>query len=114
MPFKSLALLTVLYAPFAFCQPASTPQLIRDVQVFDGEKVSAHRNVLIENGKIRWIRGNEAAEPNALVIEGAGRTLLPGLIDAHVHMPDSVEGAARQALMLGVTTQLDMSSVGDR
>jgi imidazolonepropionase-like amidohydrolase len=105
---------TVLYAPLTFCQTAATPRLIRDVQVFDGETVRAHRNVLIENGKIRWIRGSETAAANAQVIDGTGRTLLPGLIDAHVHMPDGVEGAARQALMLGVTTQLDMSSVGDR
>jgi imidazolonepropionase-like amidohydrolase len=116
MYFRRFAVLwTVLYAPpLAFCQTAATPQLIRDVQVFDGETVLAHRNVLIENGKIRWIRGPETAAPNANVIDGTGRTLLPGLIDAHVHMPDGVEGAAHQALMLGVTTQLDMSSVGDR
>ena len=70
--------------------------------------------MLLENGKIRWIRGPEAAVPNAQVIEGTGRTLLPGLIDAHVHMPDHSEVAAHQALMLGVTTQLDMFSAGER
>ncbi len=68
--------------------------------------------MLIENGKILWIRGSEAAAPSAEVIEGSGRTLLPGLFDAHVHMPYNAAGAARQALMLGVTTQLDMASAG--
>ncbi len=29
-------------------------------------------------------------------------------------MPDDVEGAAHQALLLGVTTQLDMSTIGDQ
>jgi imidazolonepropionase-like amidohydrolase len=116
MHFRTFVVLwTVLYvAPLAFCQTAATPQLIRDVQVFDGDTVLVHRNVLIENGEIGWVRGLEAAAANAQVIEGAGRTLLPGLIDAHVHMPDGVEGAAQQALLLGVTTQLDMSTVGVR
>src|SRR5438477_13130508 len=70
--------------------------------------------MLIENGKIRWIRGSEAVVLNAQVIEGKGRTVLPGLIDAHVHMPDHAESAAHQALMLGVTTQFDMFSGGER
>jgi imidazolonepropionase-like amidohydrolase len=89
-------------------------QLIRDVRVFDGRKIQEHRSVLLDNGRISRIGGSTLKEPEAEIIDGSGRTLLPGLIDAHVHMPDSVEGAARQALLLGVTTQLDMSSVGDR
>ena len=98
----------------AFSQTPPVPQLIKDARVFDGEYVLEHRSVLIENGKIRWIRGTEASVPNAQVIEGTGRTLLPGLIDAHVHMPDQAEAAAHQALLLGVTTQLDMFSAGER
>jgi len=108
------ALWTLSSLPFAFCQTPPAPQLIRDVRVFDGEHVIEHRSVLIENGKIRWIRGPKAAVPNAQEIEGTGRTLLPGLIDAHVHMPDHAEAAARQALLLGVTTQIDMFSAGER
>jgi imidazolonepropionase-like amidohydrolase len=94
----------------AFCQTLPVAQLIRDVRLFDGEHVLEHRSVLIANGKIQWIRGPEATMPNMQVIEGAGRTLLPGLIDAHVHMPWRAEAAAQQALMVGVTTQLDMST----
>src|SRR5579862_2782914 len=90
------------------------PQLIRNVRVFDGEHVLEHRSVLIENGKIKWVRGPGAAVPDAQVIEGTGRTLLPGLIDAHVHMPDNAEAATHQALILGITTQLDMFSAGER
>ena len=97
-----------------FSQTPPRPQLIHDVRVFDGERVLEHRSVLIENEKISWIRSPQAAVPNAQVIEGTGRTLLPGLIDAHVHMPDHAEAAAGQALTLGVTTQLDMFSAGER
>lgn len=89
-------------------------QLIRDVRVFNGQDVQEHRSVLLDNGRISRIGGPALTEPKAEVIDGSGRTLLPGLIDAHIHMPDNVEGAAHQALLLGVTTQLDMSSIGDR
>lgn len=95
-------------------QPPIAPQLIRDVRVFDGESVLEHRSVLIEDGKISRIGGPTLEVPNAEVIDGQGRTLLPGLIDAHVHLPNPVEKASRQALLLGVTTQLDMFNGGDR
>jgi imidazolonepropionase-like amidohydrolase len=44
------------------------------------------------------------------VIDANGRTLLPGLIDAHVHL---VPGALAQSLTFGVTTVLDMFSKPD-
>jgi imidazolonepropionase-like amidohydrolase len=103
-----------LSAPAALCQTSATPQLIRDVRVFDGEHVLEHRNVLVEGGKIGRIGGPELNVTNAEVVDGRGRTLLPGLIDAHVHLPNPVEKASRQALVLGVTTQLDMFNGGDR
>src|SRR4029077_19271895 len=92
----------------ALCRTPTTSQLIRDVRVFDGEHVLEHRSVLIEGGKISRIGGSELEVANAEVVDGRGRTLLPGLIDAHVHFPNPVEKASRQALALGVTTQLDM------
>lgn len=68
---------------------AESPQvLFRDVRVFDGKggAVTDKLNVLVVGNKIARIsrRGIDAA--NALVIEGDGRTLMPGLIDAHVHL----------------------------
>jgi imidazolonepropionase-like amidohydrolase len=113
---KSALFFLVLSLASVFAQspaPASK-QLIRDVRVFDGKKVLDHRSVLIEGGKISRIYGKPVQLTQAEVIDGSGKTLLPGLIDAHVHMTDQVEAGARQALVLGVTTQLDMFSAGDR
>src|SRR5438132_454008 len=91
-----------LSAIAARCQAPATLQLIRDVRVFDGEHVFEHRSVLLEDGKISRIGGSELKVTNAEVVDGRGRTLLPGLIDAHVHLPNPVEKASRQALVLGV------------
>jgi imidazolonepropionase-like amidohydrolase len=69
--------------------PASVPLLIRDVQLITmtGEQVLSGRSVLIGNGVIEAIGGSELHPPaGAVVIEGRGRYLLPGLIDMHVHL----------------------------
>src|ERR1041385_2234668 len=99
---------------FALSVFAQRSQLIRDVRVFDGHNVLENRSVLIERGKIARIGDVKLKAQNAEEIDGRGRTLLPGLIDAHVHLPDHMEDALRQALYLGVTTELDMFNGGDR
>lgn len=75
--------------------------LIRDVRVFDGERTAAHAAVLIDGDRIAEPDGR----PVDIVVEGTGKTLLPGLIDAHTHIFD---GNLEQALTFGVTTELDM------
>lgn len=75
--------------------------LIRDVRVFDGEHVLPRADVLISGDRIAAPDGG----PVDVEVPGAGHTLLPGLIDAHVHLFD---GSLAQALAFGVTTELDM------
>lgn len=75
--------------------------LIRDVRVFDGEKTLTGQDVLVEDDTIATYDGGRVD----VEVPGAGRTLLPGLIDAHVHVFD---GSLAQALTFGVTTELDM------
>jgi imidazolonepropionase-like amidohydrolase len=108
-----LALLSWLSALGTGPRTPVRPQIIRDVQLFDGEHVLEHRSVLIENGLITEIVETEPKISEADVVDGRGRTLLPGLIDAHVRIPDQAEEASRQALTFGVTTQLDMFSAGE-
>ena len=88
--------------------------VIRDVRVFDGAQTLEHRSVLIDSGRIARIGAARMAAPGAIEIDGRNRTLLPGLIDSHVHVADSAESALRQALVFGVTTVLDMFSSGQR
>lgn len=88
--------------------------VIRDVRVFDGERTLEHRSVLVDSGRIVSIGPARMAAARAVEFDGRNRTLLPGLIDSHVHVADSANSALRQALAFGVTTVLDMFSGGDR
>jgi imidazolonepropionase-like amidohydrolase len=88
----------------------TAPQLIRNVQLFDGKRVYEHRSVLLKDGTIAEIGSINLRVAGATVIPGEGRTLLPGLIDAHVHIPLDAEAALQQGIALGVTTQLDLYS----
>jgi imidazolonepropionase-like amidohydrolase len=94
------------YATLAAAQPASKPLLIEHVRVFDGTRVIENTGILAENGVIRSVRPNLARPAGADVVDGTGKTLLPGLIDAHTHT--IAEAALKQAPVFGVTTDLDM------
>jgi imidazolonepropionase-like amidohydrolase len=63
--------------------------LFENVSVFDGknELILTNQHVLISGNKIALI--SKTALPkndNMIVIDGKGKTLIPGLIDVHVHM----------------------------
>ena len=64
--------------------------LIKDARLFLGDGgVLEKGSVLIKDGKIEQIFEGSAPDPKSLdatAIEGAGKTLLPGLIDVHVHL----------------------------
>jgi imidazolonepropionase-like amidohydrolase len=88
---------------------------IRDVRVFDGSKTSEHRIVWVENGKIVKVGGTGMRlEQETATIDGTGMTLLPGLIDAHVHIGAPVRDSLHDAVTFGVTTELDMFTDLDR
>lgn len=88
--------------------------VIRDVRVFDGEQVLEHQNVVVQDGTITRLTQRKVNKPGAQVIEGAGDTLLPGLFDSHVHVAEDIDGSLRQALVFGVTTEIDMFNAGER
>lgn len=76
---------------------------ITHARVFDGERVHHDTTVVIDGPLIASLGG--AVPARADVIDASGMTLLPGLIDAHVHT--SLGGLAL-ALQFGVTTELEM------
>lgn len=70
-------------------EPPSTIY-ITGVDIFDGRDESLHknRNVLVEGNLIKKISAGEINDvsSDAVVINGAGRVMVPGLIDTHSHL----------------------------
>ena len=61
--------------------------LIRDVHVIIGDGSELfHQNVLIKDEVIQKISSEPVEDAAVTVIDGSGLTLMPGLIDAHVHI----------------------------
>jgi imidazolonepropionase-like amidohydrolase len=113
---------------------ASTPLHLVNARVFDGTGAAPRlgASVTIEAGRITRVGASGDAVPEgARVVDVDGRTVLPGLIDAHVHLagaePQRAEGAEpilagtpphflqsrlRDYLRSGVTTLRDVGSQG--
>lgn len=83
------ALGLALAAPrLAEAQAAPQSVLFRNVRLFDGRSRALRPGlgVLVEGNRIKAVaEGNPPAPDGARVIEGEGRVLMPGLIDAHWH-----------------------------
>ncbi|MEY9930724.1 imidazolonepropionase-like amidohydrolase [Catenulispora sp. GP43] len=77
---------------------------LTNVHIFDGVGQSAATTVTIE-GQLITAVGAAQAPQGADVVDARGASLLPGLIDAHVHT--SID-SLRDALRFGVTTELEM------
>ena len=65
------------------------PTYVANVTLFDGRTLKRRQGVLFGSEGIAWV-GAHARAPrdarDARDIDGVGRTLLPGLIDTHVHL----------------------------
>lgn len=80
---------------------------INNARIFDGTTMSAHDTVRVVDGRIEAVGGPELVAAGDIVVEAGGATLLPGLIDAHLHL---LPGTAHQAVTFGVTTGIDQFS----
>lgn len=115
VPISMLLLVGLAGSTVSAVRPVDDSFAIRDVRLFDGHAVRSHANVLVRSGRIERITAaNVRVPPGYRIIDGRGRTLLPGLIDAHVHIsPSAADSALRQELRFGVTTVLDMFATPD-
>ena len=112
----------------AYAQEQPDVTLITNVNVFDGvnEKLIENANVVITGNLITEVSTEPLAVAGGRVIDGGGRTMIPGLTDVHWHMTmaevpqitiltgDVYEIAARavptaeRTLMRGFTTVRDI------
>ena len=104
----NISVFLLLSASTVFAQSSGSGQsefVIHNVRIFDGSHVVQRGDVWVKDGMIKAVGAKVNAPAAAKVIDGTGDTLLPGLIDAHVHTWGS---ALKEALVFGVTTELDM------
>ena len=129
-------LLAIYPAAVVGAEEGPKPQtLFTNVNIFDGKNdaLSEGMSVLVEGNFIKKVaKGEIEARDDATVIDGGGRTLMPGLIDSHVHFYLSMGGgrigmetsrwdyfpamgaaAAQEWLADGFTTVRDMGGMLD-
>lgn len=82
----------------------STVTAITNVRIFDGHSSSGPTTVLVEGGVIVAGPTPDGAE----IVDGTNCTLMPGLIDTHVHVAERRHLEA--ASQWGITTLLDMGA----
>jgi len=97
-------MLRILLLALALAPALHAGVVFRNARVFDGTSVLVGTDVLVEDGKIAAVGKRLRVPDGTEIIDASGRTLLPGLIDAHTHVFGE---ALTEALMFGVTTELD-------
>ncbi|WP_308217751.1 hypothetical protein [Streptantibioticus silvisoli] len=77
---------------------------IVNARVFDGRRLTGPRTVVVDGGVI----SGRTDTAGARLVDAHGAVLLPGVIDAHVHL--SGRETLEQRCGAGVTTALDMAT----
>jgi imidazolonepropionase-like amidohydrolase len=129
-----LSTTVLLFSVSGYAAEDSPPQtLFKNVNIFNGteNKLYENHHVLIEGNLIKKISAQAIDAAGATVIDGGGRTLMPGLIEGHGHLQMNghsladiennrnweelaVRSAAKaeNAFMSGFTTWRDMGGMG--
>lgn len=110
----TLAAATKATAPKLMRKPTG-PVAITNVSLFDAPSRTMQRGmtVTVEGNRIAMVAPTAAATlpAGATIIDGSGKTLLPGLWDMHVHITDDADGLLH--LASGVTGVRDMGNNPD-
>lgn len=102
----SALILLALHTPLT-AQKAPDAFAIRNVRVFDGDRVLPAATVMVRGGRIAQVSTVPVRVAGIPEIDGSGHTLLPGLIDAHVHTAGDRQ-ALIDAARYGVTTVVEI------
>lgn len=95
-----------------FLKAAAGPVAFTNVRAFvDGGRFEEAQTVVVDKGRIVAVGPARSTRPpaGARVIDGRGKTLVPGLWDAHMHFGDDSSGP--MLLSLGITSARDPGNV---
>ncbi len=98
--------LTYIILLFCSCEHHKNLVVIQNVNFFDGEDYQTNINIVIDSNVIADITTENNWPDNSLVINGHGKTVIPPLLNAHVHVWK--EDNLKEALASGVFALLDM------
>ncbi|HAY33223.1 MAG TPA: amidohydrolase family protein [Ignavibacteria bacterium] len=88
--FKKIFILSfILSLGISFSEDKPSKSVIfKNVNIFDGKsnQLLLNKNVLIEDNKIVSISNDQILNASATVLNAEGKTLMPGMIDVHVHL----------------------------
>jgi len=95
-----------------------TCTVFKNIRVFDGETTHQSTTVVVRHGIVSYLGSSPPSDilVDASTIDGAGRTLLPGLIEAHIHAhlpPGKGPEVLKPAIACGITTCCDMHNKPD-
>lgn len=98
--------------------PKMSSLLFENIKIFDGRDIIPSGFVLVSGGVISHVGSQPPVSipSNTQRVPGADRTLLPGLIDSHVHAhlhPGKGSDEIKAPMKLGVMTILDMHNEPD-
>ncbi|HUG41586.1 MAG TPA: amidohydrolase family protein, partial [Longimicrobiales bacterium] len=109
-PLIATLLLAATHAPLVAQQPP--PLVIRNVNVIpmDRPEVLPDRTVVIRDGRIESVGTAASVPAGAIVVDGAGKFLIPGLAEMHAHVQSPQDNPRILALyaLNGVTTARGM------
>ncbi|WP_329599383.1 amidohydrolase family protein [Streptomyces pseudovenezuelae] len=98
--------------PLDYRRPRPADTLVHAGRFWDGTgpDVREDVDVLIRDGRIAEVSPHRAGRPSAHRVDASGRTVLPGLWDAHTHPWQSTYGGRQTALQLayGITTTVSL------
>jgi len=104
-----MTIIKILFLGLAIATPAfgreSNCFAIKNCRIFNGETMQ-FGSVLVLNGEIVEVGENIVLPANIKIIDGSNKTLLPGLIDSHVHIWNEYQ--LEQSLIFGITHLIDM------
>lgn len=80
---------------------SAKPILFRNAALVDGtrDRAMTGMSVLVADGRIAEVSDKEITSQSARVVDLKGRTLMPGLIDCHVHVTAAMTNLGQNALL---------------
>ena len=110
---KLFFLLGATVAASGLATAAEAPVLIQNATILTITKGSFKGSILLRDGKIAEVGEKVMAPPGAVIVDGSGKYVMPGIIDCHSHiMAEAInEGSVSVSSMVGIPDVLNPEDI---